>query len=414
MEPISFECTVCHEPHFKYLPPGTNRTTCNRCKNLIDISNYVSNTRYQNQQRRSHNYNNYEDEYYDNSFDENNYDPLDFNTMSGHDDYLPSLINNNVNFNSRRNNNNNRPHRNNNHNNYNLNEISEDSFEDEPLEYYSNIGRRGINNNNNRNNNRNRNNSNNRNNNNNANSGMFQISVPNDNYNRYSAWRHRIQNPMFGADEDLEDEIDYEIRHMNLNNNNNNRNSNNYINNNIFNFNREIINYENNLLNRVLQESLKIVEQKPKITLKKQKMNKNLVNSNDKDEKENPTCCICLVVMKINEDVTKLKCGHLFHFKCLDKWIETKEVCPFCRMKIEEEKNDKKNEKKKKNSIKNTNTNNNSNTNTNNNNNNNNNNNSNNNNNNNNNNSNNNNNNNNNNNKKLLKKKSTKNISKKK
>ena len=343
LEPISFECSVCHESHFKYLPPGTNRTTCNRCKNLIDISNFVSNSRYQNQQRRSHNYNNNYDEFneYENSFDENNYDPLDFNTMSGHDDYLPSLINNNTNFNSHRNNNNNR-HRNI-HNNYNFNEISEeDSFEEEPFEFYSNINR------NNRNNNRNNRNNNRNNSNNNRNSGMFQISVPNDNYNRYSSMRHHIQNPNFGGEDDLEAELEYELRHMNLNNNNVVRNNNNYVNNNIFNMNREIINYETNLLNRVLAESLKTVAQKPKIVLKKQKMNKNLVNSNDKDEKENPTCCICLVVMKINEDVTKLKCGHLFHFKCLDKWIENKQVCPFCRSEINNDDSKKENQKNKK------------------------------------------------------------------
>ena len=54
--------------------------------------------------------------------------------------------------------------------------------------------------------------------------------------------------------------------------------------------------------------------------------------------------------MKIGDDIVLLKCQHLFHFKCLEKWIETKEVCPFCRGKIEfgtiKKKEDKKEDKK--------------------------------------------------------------------
>ena len=30
-----------------------------------------------------------------------------------------------------------------------------------------------------------------------------------------------------------------------------------------------------------------------------------------------------------------LKCQHLFHYKCLDQWVQNKEACPFCRGKIE-------------------------------------------------------------------------------
>ena len=36
----------------------------------------------------------------------------------------------------------------------------------------------------------------------------------------------------------------------------------------------------------------------------------------------------------------------MFHFKCLEKWVETKEVCPFCRGKIEFGKIIKKEDKK--------------------------------------------------------------------
>ena len=75
--------------------------------------------------------------------------------------------------------------------------------------------------------------------------------------------------------------------------------------------------------------------QKPKLKLKKIKMCKDLYTKNDSGKLEKPTCCICLIPMKLGDDIVLLKCQHLFHFKCLEKWIETKEVCPFCRGKIE-------------------------------------------------------------------------------
>jgi hypothetical protein len=86
------------------------------------------------------------------------------------------------------------------------------------------------------------------------------------------------------------------------------------------------------LLARLLDPS---AQQKFKLKLKKIKMNKNLFANNDKGKNEKPICCICLRTMKINDEVSLLKCQHLFHFKCLDKWIETKEDCPICRNKIE-------------------------------------------------------------------------------
>jgi hypothetical protein len=29
------------------------------------------------------------------------------------------------------------------------------------------------------------------------------------------------------------------------------------------------------------------------------------------------------------------QCRHLFHYKCLFQWIQTKEECPVCRVKID-------------------------------------------------------------------------------
>ena len=88
-----------------------------------------------------------------------------------------------------------------------------------------------------------------------------------------------------------------------------------------------------------LNFALKVIQEKKKEpNLKKEKMIKKFYKKNDLGKLENPTCCICLTQLKINEDVCRLKCKHIFHFKCIKKWCEKKWVCPFCRGKIEEKK----------------------------------------------------------------------------
>ena len=42
-------------------------------------------------------------------------------------------------------------------------------------------------------------------------------------------------------------------------------------------------------------------------------------------------CDICLGNFKVKEGVRKLKCGHFFHKKCIDKWIKLNPSCPLCR-----------------------------------------------------------------------------------
>jgi hypothetical protein len=49
---------------------------------------------------------------------------------------------------------------------------------------------------------------------------------------------------------------------------------------------------------------------------------------------QNITCSICLEEQKINENWTKIHCGHQFHKECLYRWIEINNVCPTCRYLI--------------------------------------------------------------------------------
>jgi len=47
---------------------------------------------------------------------------------------------------------------------------------------------------------------------------------------------------------------------------------------------------------------------------------------------ENNECIICLESMIINDKVRILECGHMYHYNCINKWIEKKGKinCPLC------------------------------------------------------------------------------------
>jgi hypothetical protein len=336
-ENYNFKCLRCKDHGTRYLPSGATFTTCGTCGQLCKVSSTLNktnnnenqNTNFRsppiNNENRPNDYDgfdefrNYNDdiEYIDDEYDliDATPDMYDFNNYSSHLDFIQNH-NNNTNEYRReqfqgfmRNNNNNRS--NNNNNNRNI-----------------------INNNNNiiRPNNRDIDDSN------NPNRGMFSISIGNDNYNRLSALRHRSQlnrNDLISDEELWEMELEAEMRNdlnrashlfdgFSVNNNNNNRRE------------EPLSIYSQLLLNNILPKE----KLKPK--LKKEKMTKKFWSKNDSGKLEAPTCCICLAIMKLNEEVTKLKCKHIFHVKCLEKWLENKEECPFCRGKIEQNSKSKK------------------------------------------------------------------------
>ena len=359
--PITFSCSTCGERHKKYLPETTSVTTCNKCGNLIEISSRT-NQQYDFRNNLNSNSNNYRNNRRRNndpfSFDSdndnnrlsnnghiNNYldsDFYDFNRYSGHNDYLPSRGNSEHNSGIN-----------------DLSELNDNLMLDEFDRFYSgNIinnnpqsrvfrqtntrynfsnvnSNQGINRPFDRVNQRSLSiNQGNNNRNNNQNNGMFSIQIPNDSYDRFSALNHRSNFGYRGEDNILRDfeelndiglqqemESDFELMSR-LD--------------------------EHNPLRRVgLVRSLVIKPAKPKIKLEKIKMTKDLLTKNDGNKNEAPVCCICLAPIKINQDVTLLKCQHLYHFKCLEKWVQNKEACPFCRGKIEFAKIKKKNKDKK-------------------------------------------------------------------
>ena len=335
-ENYNFKCLRCKDHGTRYLPSGATFTTCGTCGQLCKVSstlNKTNNNENQNTNFRSPPINNenrpndYDDfdefrnynddiEYIDDEYDliDATPDMYDFNNYSSHLDFIQ------------------------NHNN-NTNEYRREQFQgfmrnNNNRSNYNNNNRNIINNNNNiiRPNNRDIDDSN------NPNRGMFSISIGNDNYNRLSALRHRSQlnrNDLISDEELWEMELEAEMRNdlnrashlfdgFSVNNNNNNRRE------------EPLSIYSQLLLNNILPKE----KLKPK--LKKEKMTKKFWSKNDSGKLEAPTCCICLAIMKLNEEVTKLKCKHIFHVKCLEKWLENKEECPFCRGKIEQNNKSKK------------------------------------------------------------------------
>jgi len=46
-------------------------------------------------------------------------------------------------------------------------------------------------------------------------------------------------------------------------------------------------------------------------------------------------CSICCDDICNSQIVRKIICGHKFHYKCIDEWLETNTKCPICRYDIE-------------------------------------------------------------------------------
>ncbi|EJW86981.1 hypothetical protein WUBG_02108 [Wuchereria bancrofti] len=47
-------------------------------------------------------------------------------------------------------------------------------------------------------------------------------------------------------------------------------------------------------------------------------------------QKSKGICTICLEKMPMR-DISALRCGHLFHFRCIKYWLTEQETCPECR-----------------------------------------------------------------------------------
>ena len=41
-------------------------------------------------------------------------------------------------------------------------------------------------------------------------------------------------------------------------------------------------------------------------------------------------CIICLEKIDFQQKITMIKCGHMYHTSCINKWFEKKKCCPLC------------------------------------------------------------------------------------
>ncbi|KAF5940155.1 hypothetical protein HYC85_021322 [Camellia sinensis] len=45
-----------------------------------------------------------------------------------------------------------------------------------------------------------------------------------------------------------------------------------------------------------------------------------------------PECAVCLSKIEEGDEIIELRCDHLFHWVCLDRWVGyNHETCPLCR-----------------------------------------------------------------------------------
>ena len=49
------------------------------------------------------------------------------------------------------------------------------------------------------------------------------------------------------------------------------------------------------------------------------------------NEEKNNTCVICTLNFEINEEILILHCKHMYHTKCITKWVLHNPTCPYCR-----------------------------------------------------------------------------------
>ncbi|KAB1206502.1 putative E3 ubiquitin-protein ligase RHA2B [Morella rubra] len=57
--------------------------------------------------------------------------------------------------------------------------------------------------------------------------------------------------------------------------------------------------------------------------------------SNLLESEEEMECAVCLCKIEEDEEIRELRCDHIFHRDCLDRWVGYKHVtCPLCRSSV--------------------------------------------------------------------------------
>ena len=70
----------------------------------------------------------------------------------------------------------------------------------------------------------------------------------------------------------------------------------------------------------------------PEKIIKKKKINPSYLNLIPIEKcNKNIQCAICSEEIKINSNIIKLNCNHIFHEFCIKIWLKENYICPICR-----------------------------------------------------------------------------------
>ncbi|CAI2367702.1 unnamed protein product [Moneuplotes crassus] len=58
------------------------------------------------------------------------------------------------------------------------------------------------------------------------------------------------------------------------------------------------------------------------------------IKSDNISEFKEEICSICLGQFEIGSKAITLKCNHKFHCDCIRRWLQQRQICPYCREEI--------------------------------------------------------------------------------
>ncbi|EYC13733.1 hypothetical protein Y032_0043g895 [Ancylostoma ceylanicum] len=64
----------------------------------------------------------------------------------------------------------------------------------------------------------------------------------------------------------------------------------------------------------------------------------NFIKDVEVPENETERCTVCLCEFETGEEVRNLRCTHIFHVNCIDKWLVYNKKCPVCRLDVDKQK----------------------------------------------------------------------------
>ena len=80
-----------------------------------------------------------------------------------------------------------------------------------------------------------------------------------------------------------------------------------------------------------------MIRRHKKKKIKKEEINflqEKKVKKNLKDKLQDKSCSICLNEFNVGEHISYLPCCHVYHSKCIKKWLKIANLCPLCKEQV--------------------------------------------------------------------------------